>query len=347
MQTSDFDYILPKELIAQKPASLRDHCKLLVYVSAEDKIYHKNFFEIKDFVNKGDALVLNRSKVIPARINFMFGGKLCEIFLLKKLEENRYSALVKPGKFFSDGAQFEISPNLSAMVVEVQDDGTRVFDFFSFDASVNVDMALEKIGRAPFPPYIKNPDATLADYQTVFAREKGSVAAPTAGLHFTENLLNEVAQKGTSVVEVLLHVGLGTFLPVKSEKIEEHRMHAESFEMSAENAGILNETRKSGGRIFAVGTTSVRVLESSFANGKFGATFSDTDIFIYPGYKWKCVDALVTNFHLPKSTLLMLVSSFLENKGVKEPVKKLLEIYKIAMKNNYLFYSFGDAMLIL
>lgn len=348
MKTSDFDFELPESFIAQDPVTPRDHSKLLVYDTAKDEVSHRLFYEIEDYLDENDVLVLNNSKVIPARIIFEHDGKECEIFLLKRLGEWKFQVMVRPGKYFEVGMQLDISENLSLFVEEVLEDGSRIVDLFSFVDHLVLEEELEKIGRCPLPPYIKNSKATFDQYQTVYAKDKGSVAAPTAGLHFTRELLERLSEKGVAREEAILHVGRGTFLPVKEEEIENHLMHQEYLEMPRNTAFSLNEAREKGKRFIAVGTTSVRILESCFdENAGFLPKIGETDIFIYPGYKWKAVDALLTNFHLPKSTLLMLVSSFLESKGVKEPVKKLLELYEVAKKENYRFYSFGDAMFII
>jgi S-adenosylmethionine:tRNA ribosyltransferase-isomerase len=345
MKTSQFDYHLPEKYIAQNPATPRDSSKLLVYEAKKNRVFHEKFSEIVDFLKTGDVLVINTSKVIPARINFQFLGKKFEIFLLKKIKKNFYQTLVRPGKKFKVGEKFILNKNLDCTVKEILDDGTRIIEFHS--SKLNVENELEKIGKAPFPPYIKQTRAKLGRYQTVYAKENGSVAAPTAGLHWTKKLFAKLDRKGVKIVNVILHVGLGTFLPVKTDNIEDHNMHSEFFELPKRSAKALNDAKKSGRRIIAVGTTSVRVLESCYTKRKgFVPQKSDTKIFIYPGYKWSAVDALVTNFHLPKSTLLMLVSSFLEHKGSKAPIKGLFKLYDVAKKNNYRFYSFGDAMFI-
>lgn len=341
MRTSDFDYQLPKGFIAQNPAEPRDHSKLMVYDTASDEVLHKQFFDLVEFLRAGDVLVLNRSKVIPARILFVLNGSEKEIFLLKKLSETDYEVLVRPGKFFKVGKKFRINENLEAEILEILSDGNRIVRFFAD----NLDVALKKAGSTPLPPYIDQSRATFDQYQTVYAKEEGSKAAPTAGLHFTEDLLKKLKEKGVEVEEVLLHVGLGTFLPVSTDNIEEHVMHSEEFVLSKDVADRLNKAKLEGRRIIAVGTTSVRVLESCYLEEGFVAGSGDTNIFIYPGkHSWKAVDALITNFHLPKSTLIMLVASFLENKGIKDGTDKILGLYKRALENNYRFYSFGDAM---
>ncbi len=339
MKTSDFDFELPEEYIATSPTVPRDNCNLLVFNTATGAVFHKKFFEIGEFLNVNDVLVLNRSKVIPAR--FLFDKK--EIFLLKKLDNDSYQVLVRPGKFFKLGVKFEIDKHFFGEVRNVLDDGTRVVSF----SGANVAEKIKSFGKIPVPPYIKADLKNPEDYQTIYAKEEGSVAAPTAGLHFTEKLFEELRNKGVQFEEVILHVGRGTFLPVNVEKLEDHVMHSEVFEMPEDTAFGLNRAVDENKRIIAVGTTSVRVLESNF-NDKFRSLSAETDIFIYPGkYKWKVVDGLITNFHLPKSTLVMLVASFLEHKGVENPVDKVLELYEIAKENNYRFYSFGDAMLLI
>lgn len=337
MLTKLFDFELPDSFVAQNPALPRDHCKLLVYDTSRDEILHKHFFEIADFLSEDDLLVLNKSKVIPARIRFLKGGKQCEIFILKKLKNHLYEVMVRPGKLFTIGNKIHVGDDVFVEVLGIDDSGLRI-------VKANVD--LEKIGELPLPPYIKNSSASFSDYQTVFASEKGSVAAPTAGLHFTKPLIERLKNFGVTFEKVLLHVGLGTFNPIKSEKTEDHFMHSEHYELDCETARNLNDARSKGKRIVAVGTTSVRVLETCY-KGCFEASLGETNIFIHPGnYKWKAVDALITNFHLPKSTLLMLVASFLEHKGVERPVEKLLGLYETAKQNDYKFYSFGDAMFI-
>ncbi len=336
MKTSLFDYKLPERFIAQEPVSPRDHSKLMIYDSSSEGVYHKHFYNLLDNLNENDVLVINESKVIPARIIFYENLKECEIFLLRDIGEFTYKVLVRPGRFFKKHKKFLINDEIYGEIIEVLDDGTRVIKF-------NRDVKC--LGKIPLPPYIKNSNTEFSKYQTVYAEREGSVAAPTAGLHFTNKLLENLKNKGVDVEKVLLHVGLGTFLPVKSEEIEDHKMHSEFYELPENVSNKLNIAKKKGKRIIAVGTTSVRVLESSYIKGKgFVSKCGETDIFIYPGYKWKTVDALVTNFHLPKSTLLMLVASFLESKGVKNGQKKLLELYSLAKKKNYRFYSFGDAM---
>ena len=337
MKLTDFDYDLPENFIAQDPVNPRDSSRLMVV--GEGGLEHRIFSDLIDYLREGDVLVLNRSRVIKARLLFTADEKSCEIFLLREIEDGTYECLVRPGRLFGKGKQFEINDQLSAEILAVNEDGTRVVKFIG-------DKDAEEYGEAPFPPYIKHSGASLGDYQTVYAREKGSVASPTAGLHFTPELLDRIEEKGVSVEKILLHVGLGTFLPVKTDRVEDHEMHNEFFEMSEELASRLTAARACGRRIVAVGTTSVRVLETCFRDGRFEAQTGETDIFIYPGYEWKAVDALITNFHLPKSTLIMLVASFLEYKGVSNGVERVLELYEIAKKERYRFYSFGDSMMI-
>lgn len=337
MKTSDFDYCLPKKFIAQSPVSPRDCSKLMVYDTSKDIVYHKHFYDLIDFLNKDDFLVVNRSKVIPARIIFYVEGKEREIFILKNYGDDRYQVLVRPGRFFKKDKKFYLDDHVFGLVEEILEDGSRIIKFNS---------DIEKFGSMPLPPYINNKSVDTTRYQTVYAKEKGSVAAPTAGLHFTPELIAKIKAKGVSIEEVLLHVGRGTFLPVSTDNLSDHVMHKEWFEISQDTVKNLNLAKSENRRIIAVGTTSVRVLESSYDNG-FVSKVGETDIFIYPGnYKWKAVDAIITNFHLPKSTLIMLIASFLENKGIKDPVKKILDLYELAKKNDYRFYSFGDAMFI-
>lgn len=339
MKTAFFDYDLPAELIAQNPVSPRDSCRLMVINRKEQTIAGTVFNQLGEFLKPGDVLVFNDSKVIPARVIFMHDGKEVEIFLTKKLGETRWLAIGKPGKILREGAEFNVGAGLNIKIININADGQREIEFFGeTDALME---KLKKIGSAPLPPYIKESTSDFADYQTVYAKEEGSVAAPTAGLHFTEKLLENLKERGIKQVFVTLHVGLGTFLPVKSENVEQHLMHSEFYNINEDAADVLNNARKTGARIIAVGTTSVRVLESNcdLTNG-FNAGFGETSIYIYPGYSWKCVDGLITNFHLPKSTLLMLTCSF----GGSELI---LRSYKIAVEKKYRFFSFGDAMLII
>ncbi len=345
--TSDFDYELAKSFIANSPIDPRDTSKLLVYDSANNVVQHKHFYDIVDLLDTKDLIVRNKSKVIAARIIFQMNGAEKEIFLLKQLSDFRYHVLVEPGKSFKKGRQISLTKGLKCLVEEVLDDGSRIVKFTN-KTKGSLDNILDSIGKTPLPPYIENKNLDLNHYQTVYADKKGSVAAPTAGLHFTKSLTQKLKNKGVKVEEVILHVGRGTFSPILTDNIEDHKIHSENLILSNENAKNLNKFKKENYKFIAVGTTSVRVLESCYDTVKgFSSYEGETDIFIYPGqYQWKMVDKLITNFHLPKSTLIMLVASFLEHKGVKEPVKKILSLYEIAKKENYRFYSLGDAMFI-
>jgi len=336
---SDFYYELPQELIAQTPAYPRDSSRLLVYDRAEDRVEHRHFSDITDYLMAGDVLVINNTRVLPARMyaHTEHGGAV-EVLLLRRLEKDRWVVLVKPGKKCAVGKSFKICDRLSFTVAGVTDSGERIVDFTYDGVFENI---LEEVGTMPLPPYIKKKLDDQGRYQTVYAKEDGSAAAPTAGLHFTEELLRKIKSMGVEVVEVLLHVGLGTFRPVKEEIITDHKMHSEYYEVSEKAAEAVNRARAEGRRIIAVGTTSVRTLESATDDsGKLHAGSGDTSIFIYPPYKFKCVDGLITNFHLPESTLIMLVSAFLGR-------EKTLELYGLAVKEKYRFFSFGDACLFL
>ncbi len=338
MKTADFSFHLPEDLIAQQPADPRDACRLMVLDRNQQKISHQHFYDLPLFLKPGDVLVMNNSSVIPARLLFQLDTKDVELFLLRKTEPGTWLAIGKPGKVLRPGMTMFIAPDFSFEVLEILPDGQRKVRFHGEDQFV--DAQIEKYGRTPLPPYIKHEHSKPEDYQTVFAAKRGSVAAPTAGLHFTDRLLKEIRNKGIQTVFVTLHVGLGTFLPVKTGNVEEHTMHSEIYELPHEAASILQEAKKNGRRIVAVGTTSVRVLESSYDQQKgFVAGVGETSIYIYPGYRWKCVDALVTNFHLPQSTLLLLTCSF----GGKDFI---LDAYREAVEQHYRFYSFGDAMFI-
>ena len=339
MKTSDFDYILPENLIAQTPVYPRDTSRLLVYNRENDKIEHKHFYDIIDYLKEGDVLVRNNTKVLPARM-FAYtehGGKV-EILLLKRFDLNEWEVLVKPGKKARIGAKLTISDELSLEVLStIEESGSRRVRFFYNGVFEDV---ISRVGEMPLPPYITEKLKDQNRYQTVYAKVDGSAAAPTAGLHFTDELIEKIKAKGVEIVDVLLHVGLGTFRPVKTDDILSHHMHSEYYEISEESAERINKAKKEGRRIIAVGTTSVRTLESaSDENGFVKAVKDNTEIFIYPPYKFKCVDSLITNFHLPKSTLLMLVSSL----STRE---KMLEIYNTAVSEKYRFFSFGDAMFI-
>ena len=343
LTTHDFYYDLPEGLIAQYPAERRDMCRLMVLNRATGEIEHKTFCDIIDYLNPSDMLVVNSSKVIPARLLGVTKktGASMELLLLRALDDGRWLTLVRPGKRAKVGAQFDFSGILTATVEEVLDDGNRVVSFdYDTEKYKNIYEVLDEIGNMPLPPYITKKLENKNDYQTVYAKEEGSAAAPTAGLHFTSELIERIKAKGVGYGEVTLHVGLGTFRPVKVDKIEEHLMHGEYFHITDEVAEEINRRRASGGRIIAVGTTSARVLESvSTPDGRVHAIDGETSIFIYPGYKFKAVDALITNFHLPESTLIMLVSAL----ATKEQV---MNAYKEAVNAQYRFFSFGDSMFI-
>lgn len=340
MKTSDFDYFLPEELIAQTPVYPRDSSRLLVYDRSSDIVEHKQFFDLKNYLKAGDVLVRNNTKVLPAR---MFGytehGGKVEILLLKRYTIDEWEVLVKPGKKAKPNATLIISNELKVEVLSnVEESGGRRVKFIYDGVFEDI---ISRLGEMPLPPYITEKLKDKDRYQTVYADKIGSSAAPTAGLHFTPELLRELEEMGVIIVDVLLHVGLGTFRPVKVEDVKTHHMHSEYYEVSKRASEIINEAKREGRRVIAVGTTSVRTLESvADENGFLCESKGDTDIFIYPGYRFKCVDGLITNFHLPKSTLLMLVSAF----SSKE---KALELYNLAVEEKYRFFSFGDACLFL
>ena len=339
MKLSDFMYDLPEERIAQTPVEPRDHSRLMVIHRDTDEIEHRHFYDVIDYLNPGDVLVVNDTRVIPARL---YGerptGGACEVLLLKQLAPKRWETLVKPGKKLKPGAEIVFGDGrLCGRVLETTDVGGRIVEF---ECEGTFEAALDALGVMPLPPYIHEQLEDRERYQTVYARHEGSAAAPTAGLHFTPELLDRIREKGIDVVPVLLHVGLGTFRPVKVENIEEHQMHSEHFEVTEDAARRVNAARERGGRVIAVGTTSVRTLESAAENGKLVAKRGETSIFIRPGYRYQMVDALITNFHLPGSTLMMLVSALYDR-------EKILSAYETAVKENYRFFSFGDAMLIL
>lgn len=339
LKKSDFYYDLPEELIAQTPVEPRDSSRLLVYDEKTDKIEHKIFRDILDYFHEGDLLVINNTKVYPARVyaHGKNGGKM-EILLLKRLNLTEWECLVKPGKRAKIGESFTVNDELSFTVVDNADGGGRKIAF-SFDG-VFEDI-LSRVGEMPLPPYIKEKLENQSRYQTVYAKREGSSAAPTAGLHFTKELIEKLKEKGVEFAEVELNVGLGTFRPVKEENVLDHQMHTEHYYIDEKNAEIINRHKKNGDRIIAVGTTSVRTLETvADENGFVAACSGDTSIFIYPSYKFKCVNGLITNFHLPESTLIMLVSAFLTR-------EKTLELYRLAVEGKYRFFSFGDAMLLL
>ena len=345
LKTSDFYYDLPEELIAQRPSEVRDASRLLVLKRQSGEIEHRVFSDIIDYLNPGDTLVVNDSKVIPARL---FGNKagnkeaVVELLLLRQRSLDCWETLVKPGKRARVGSVIEFGDGmLVGEIIEVLDEGNRIIKFdYDREKYKNIYDILHVIGVMPLPPYIKEKCADNSRYQTVYAREEGSAAAPTAGLHFTPELLERIKAKGVAVVPVMLHVGLGTFRPVKVDKIEEHVMHTEFFSVSEESARIINERRAAGGRLICVGTTACRTIESvSDEDGTIKAMSGDTGIFIFPGYKFKAVDALITNFHLPESTLLMLISALYNREGI-------MKAYETAVKEKYRFFSFGDAMFI-
>lgn len=338
MKTKDFYYDLPKELIAQHPEEKRDHSRLLVLDKKTGEMEHKHFYDIKDYLKKGDLLVLNDTKVMPARIYGHREGKEEKIeFLLLNHKGDIWECLSKPGKKAKLGTKIIFSDKLSAEVVDISDDGSR---FLKFDYEGIFEEILDELGEMPLPPYITEKLEDKNRYQTVYAREEGSAAAPTAGLHFTKELLQELSDMGVEICYITLHVGLGTFRPVKVENVDEHEMHSEFYVMTKEVADKINAAKERGSRVIAVGTTSVRTVESiADENGRVCEKSGFTNIFIYPPYKFKCIDALITNFHLPESTLLMLVSS-LSSREI------ILKAYEEAVKERYRFFSFGDAMFI-
>ena len=340
MNTKDFYYDLPEELIAQKPLENRTESRLMVLGKKTGEITHKHFYDVIDYLNEGDCLVMNNTRVIPARLYGQkegTGGKI-EFLLLKRIDINTWEVILKPGRKAKVGSRFEFGGGLlKAEILEVIEDGNRIV---RFEYEGIWEELLDKLGEMPLPPYIHEKLTDRERYQTVYSKIEGSAAAPTAGLHFTNELMGKIREKGIKIAFVTLHVGLGTFRPVSVENVENHKMHSEYYEVSAETAKIVNETRKNGGRIIAVGTTSVRTLESvADENGEIRECGGNTEIFIYPGYKFKAVDALITNFHLPESTLLMLISAFSDK-------EKIFNAYDEAIKEKYRFFSFGDAMII-
>ncbi len=343
MKVSDFNYDLPKELIAQHPMEKRDESRLMVLHRDTKQIEDKTFKDVIDYLEPGDCLVRNNTKVIPARLYGKIVGKtsekLVEFLLLKQLENDNWEVMVRPGKKLRGGVKVDFGDGLlHAEILEVMENGDRLVHF-EYDGIFNE--ILDKIGLMPLPPYITERLKDKDRYQTVYAKYDGSAAAPTAGLHFTEELLEKIKEKGIEIANVTLHVGIGTFRPVKVENIEEHHMHSEHYYIKQEDVDKINKAKREGHRIIAVGTTSCRVLESiAKDNGEVEPTEGDTSIFIYPGYKFKCIDCLITNFHLPESTLIMLVSSL----ATKEFI---MEAYNKAVEEKYRFFSFGDAMLIL
>lgn len=340
MKTEDFDYYLPEELIAQTPIKERTSSKMLVLNKDSDDIEHKHFYNIIDYLEKGDTLVLNDTKVLPARLigNKEETNAVIEILLLKNIEHDFWECLVKPARRIKVGTIVSFGNGLlKAKCIKELDEGIRHFELIYDGILYEI---LDKLGTMPLPPYIHEQLKDQSRYQTVYAKEIGSAAAPTAGLHFTKELLKEIEAKGVNICYITLHVGLGTFRPVSTSNILEHKMHSEYYSMSSEVAKTLTETRKNGHKIIAVGTTTTRTLETVMSkSNEFKETSGWTDIFIYPGYKFKAIDALITNFHLPKSTLIMLVSAFAGK-------DKILNAYKIAVSKKYRFFSFGDAMFI-
>lgn len=342
MKTHDFFYNLPEELIAQTPIEPRDHSRLLYCNKSTGEVCDKHFYDVIDYLNEGDLLVVNNSRVLPARL---YGKKLetgsnMELLLLEQKGNLLWETLVKPGKKAKVGAKFSFGDGLLiGEIVEVKEDGNRLI---KFECEDNFFTTLDKIGQMPLPPYITEKLDDKERYQTVYSKEIGSSAAPTAGLHFTDELMKKIKDKGVNIAEVTLHVGLGTFRPVKADNITEHKMHSEHYFMPQETADIINETKKRGNKVIAVGTTSCRTLESvaTFNNGNIVSGEGYTDIFIYPGYKFKVLDGLITNFHLPESTLIMLVSAFY---GYENTMKA----YQYAVDNKYRFFSFGDAMILI
>ena len=342
---SDFFYDLPESLIAQHPAEKRDHSRLMIINRESGEVEHKHFYDVIDYLCEGDVLVINDSKVIPARLYGHLADRedaSLELLLLRQHNLDEWECLVKPGKRAKIGNKAVFGGGiLLGEVIDIVEEGNRIIKF-DFDRTkyTSIYDVLQEVGMMPLPPYITEQLKDNSRYQTVYAREEGSAAAPTAGLHFTPELLEKIKAKGVKIAPVMLHVGLGTFRPVKVERIDEHIMHTEYFSVPKESADIINEAKANGGRLICVGTTSCRTIESVAAdNGHIPAMSGDTGIFIYPGYKFKAVDALITNFHLPESTLLMLVSAFYDK-------ERMMEIYNDAVKREYRFFSFGDAMFI-
>lgn len=342
MNVSDFDYELPEELIAQRPCDKRDESRLLVVDRKTGELHHEHFYDIAKYLGPNDCLVLNDSKVLPARL---FGtkektGAKIEFLLTKRLDGDRWETMVRPGKRLKPGDRVSFADDFAADIIDNGEDGTRIVEF-DYDGIFME--RLEQIGAMPLPPYIERQaaDEDKERYQTVYAHEDGSVAAPTAGLHFTEDLLKKIEEGGSKLAYVTLHVGIGTFRPVKADKVEDHHMHFEEYEISEEAARTINETKEKGGRIISVGTTSTRTCESAAdEKGFVKSGCGSTDIFIYPGYEFKVIDSLITNFHLPKSTLMMLISALYDR-------EEILKVYQEAIKERYRFFSYGDAMFIM
>ncbi|MEE0858471.1 MAG: tRNA preQ1(34) S-adenosylmethionine ribosyltransferase-isomerase QueA [Acutalibacteraceae bacterium] len=339
MKTSDFYYDLPQELIAQTPVEPRDSSRLMVINRAENTLTHKHFYDIIDYLNEGDCLIANNSRVLPARIyGTKSTGANVEFLLLSQVRNNVWECLSKPGKKAKEGAEFTFGDVMSCKVLEVLENGNRLVEFYCKE---NFFSALDKVGQMPLPPYITAKLEDKERYQTVYSKELGSAAAPTAGLHFTPELMKKIEEKGIKIGYVTLHVGLGTFRPVKVDDVTKHKMHSEHYEVPPETAQLIKETKSNGGRVIAVGTTSCRTLESVATehNGEVVPCEGFTDIFIYPGYEFKVLDGLITNFHLPESTLIMLVSAFAD-------YDTIMNSYKTAVEEKYRFFSFGDAMAI-
>ena len=339
MKTDDFDYYLPEHLIAQTPLEKRDESKLLVLDKNTGEIEHKHFKEIIDLLDSNDVLVLNDTKVIPARLigTNEETNAVIELLMLKNIKDNTWECLTKPAKRIKEGTIVSFGNKLKAKCIEVKDEGIRIFEFIYDGILYEI---LDELGEMPLPPYIHEKLKDKDRYQTVYAKNIGSAAAPTAGLHFTEELLKKIKEKGITICYVTLHVGLGTFRPVNVEDVTKHVMHSEYYQMSKETANILNEAKKTKKRIISVGTTSTRTLETIIKKyGEFKECSGNTDIFIYPGYKFEAIDALITNFHLPKSTLVMLVSALAGKENI-------MNAYKIAVEKEYRFFSFGDSMFI-
>lgn len=338
LRKQDFYYELPEELIAQTPVEPRDSSRLLVYDRATKQIKHKIFRDIYDELRAGDVLVVNNTKVLPARMYaHTANGGVVEVLLLKRLAIDTWEVLVRPGKKCKIGTHLTVSEELSLEVTGITESGERIVRFFYTGVFEDI---LTRVGTMPLPPYIKEKLQDQSRYQTVYCKTDGSAAAPTAGLHFTRELLDRIKAKGVIVAEVLLHVGLGTFRPVKEDNITDHKMHSEYYEVSEQTAKIVNDAKREGRRVIAVGTTSVRTLESACGeDGVLRAEKGNTEIFIYPPYRFRCVDALITNFHLPESTLIMLVSALCSR-------EEILRVYETAVREKYRFFSFGDAMFI-
>ena len=341
MNVSDFNYNLPEELIAQDPLKKRSNSRLMVLDKITGEVEHKHFTDILEYLKKGDCLVINNTKVIPARL---YGvkedtGAAIEVLLLKRLDGDTWECLVRPGKKLRPGARVSFGDGiLKGEIVDILEEGNRLI---RFEYEGIFEEILDKLGEMPLPPYITHKLLDKSRYQTVYAKYDGSAAAPTAGLHFTEELLDEIRARGIKIAEVTLHVGLGTFRPVKVDNVLEHHMHSEYYEINREACDIINETKDRGGKVISVGTTSTRTLESAVDDdGHLSPKSGDTDIFIYPGYEFKVIDGLITNFHLPQSTLIMLVSALAGREHV-------LAAYEAAVSERYRFFSFGDAMLII